>query len=186
MTRRNFGLLFVMFCVVTGVAWVHPHNAAANGTHAVETNLLGRVSWAQLEKVRGWEASYKAYRPDPVALAKLRKIKGHYRIVVVLGSWCSDSRREVPRLVKILNVIGGKHFSLEMYGVGHTLRVDDPSFPKDVLPGVKAERVPTIIVLDRDGQELGRVVETAEQPLETLLYTFVAPEERREHRWKSQ
>ncbi|NOZ79869.1 MAG: hypothetical protein GXP48_11965 [Acidobacteria bacterium] len=186
MTRRHLGLLFLTICVVAGVGWAYPLHAAPNGAHARGTNLLGRVSWAQLEKVEGWKASYDAYRPDPAALARLRKITGHYRIVVVLGSWCSDSRREVPRLVKVLDAAGGGHFSLEMYGVGHTLTVHDPSFPKGVLPGIKAERVPTIVVLDRDGQELGRVVETAEQPLETLLYTFVAPEERRERRWKSQ
>ncbi len=184
--RRNVRIGALTIVLAALVVPVHPVPALAGGAHGSQPMLVGRVSWAQLEKVKGWQASYDAYRPDPAALAALRAVKGHYRIVVVLGSWCSDSRREVPRLVKVLHEAGGGHFSLEMYGVDHSLRVHDPAFPKDVLPGLKAERVPTIVVLDRDGQELGRVVETAERPLETLLNTFVAPEERRERRWKSQ
>jgi len=39
------------------------------------------------------------------------------------------------------------------------------------------ERVATIVVLDADGVELGRIVETAEQPIEQILVDFIAPTE---------
>jgi hypothetical protein len=39
------------------------------------------------------------------------------------------------------------------------------------------DRVPTIFVFDELGAELGRVVETAERPLERLLVEFISPAE---------
>ncbi len=183
--RRNIGVTVLALCVLACSSLARSQTAGAHAMPGSKTMLLGRVSWAQLAKIAGWKASYDAYNPNPAAIAKLQRVSGQYRVVVVLGSWCSDSRREVPRLVKVLDEVGRGHFSLEMYGVDHTLTVHDRTFPKHVLPGVKAERVPTIVVLDRDGQEIGRVVETAEQPLEELLCHFIAREERQWRQWKS-
>ncbi|HHQ48619.1 MAG TPA: hypothetical protein ENK19_07015, partial [Acidobacteria bacterium] len=139
--------------------------------------LVGRLSWKELAAVPGWQASYDGYTPDPGAIDQLRDAAGSYRIVAVLGSWCSDSEREVPHLEKVLDAVGGNRFSLELIGVDRTMIVGRGLLPEGVLPGRKAERVPTIVVLDADGQELGRVVETAERPLEQLLVEFLAPAE---------
>jgi hypothetical protein len=139
--------------------------------------LVGRVDWSELAAIAGWKKEAEDYQPDRAAIRKLQGVRGHYRILSVLGSWCSDSRREVPRLVKVLRQVGGDHFSHEMFCVDHTLVVTAPGFPDGLLEHKKAERVPTIIVLDGDGQELGRVVETAPMPLEQLLVELVAPEE---------
>ncbi|NOZ94463.1 MAG: hypothetical protein GXP47_06970 [Acidobacteria bacterium] len=139
--------------------------------------LVGKLSWKDLETVPGWKESYESYTPDPGAIKELRAATGSYRIVTVLGSWCSDSEREVPRLRKILDTVGGDHFKLDLVGVDHTLVVDRGLIHEGLLPNRKAERVPTIVVLDADGQELGRVVETAEMPLEKLIVEFLAPVE---------
>jgi hypothetical protein len=47
----------------------------------------------------------------------------------------------------------------------------------DLIGGNVVDRVPTIVVVDEDGIEMGRVVETAEFPLEQLLVDFLAPVE---------
>ena len=39
------------------------------------------------------------------------------------------------------------------------------------------DRVATFVVFDNDGIEIGRVVETAERPIEELLVEFLAPVE---------
>jgi len=135
--------------------------------------LLGKLRWDDLAGLPGWREEHDAYSPNGEAVRRLRSVKGRYRIVTVLGSWCSDSRREVPRLVRVLESVGSDRFSLEMFGVDRTLVVSADGFPEEVLPGRKAERVPTIVVLDEYGQEMGRVVETAEAPLEELLREFL-------------
>jgi hypothetical protein len=48
-------------------------------------------------------------------------------------------------------------------------------FPDGLLDDRTAERVPTIILVDAEGHELGRVVETADRPLEHLLVDFLTP-----------
>ncbi len=141
--------------------------------------LTGELRWSDLATLPGWKKEHDGYVPDGGALSQLRRAAGTYDVVVVLGSWCSDSEREVPRLVKVLEAVGGDRFRLHLVGVDRTLVVEDPAVPASLLAGGRAERVPTIFVLDENGQELGRVVETAEAPLEELLVEFVAPVEGR-------
>jgi cyclophilin family peptidyl-prolyl cis-trans isomerase/phosphohistidine phosphatase SixA len=137
--------------------------------------LLGTVEWHELAELDGWLAEKEQYLPDATAIEQLQAAVGFYRVVTVLGTWCGDSRREVPRLVQVLEEIGTGAFTHWMIGVDRSKRVDEPELPPQLLSDGVAERVPTIIVLDDIGQELGRVVETAEEPLESFLVQVVAP-----------
>jgi len=139
--------------------------------------LLGELTWEELAAIPGWEGERAAYEPDEEAIRRLRTASEDYTVLAVLGSWCSDSRREVSRLEKVLEDVGGEHFRLRLVGVDRTRRVSDPE-DAALLDARAAERVPTIVVTDADGRELGRVVvETAGQPLEQLLVATLAPVE---------
>ncbi len=142
-----------------------------------EPFLLGPIEWDELEDLSGWREEYDATTPDRAALERLGSAIESYRIVTVLGSWCHDSRREVPRLVKVLDQLETPVFTHEMIGVDRTRRIDDPEVA--VFAGVErtVDLVATIVVFDTAGVELGRVVETAEKPIEELLVEFIAPVE---------
>ncbi len=152
---------------------------AAEGAEppAPAPTLIGPLTWADLAAIDGWEAERSSYVPDPEEVGRLRTATGRYRIVVVLGSWCSDSRREVPRLEKVVESVGGGVFTVELVGVDRTKRVAPTGPAAGLLSDRTADRVPTLVVLDADGQELGRVVETAPEPLERLLVELIGPEE---------
>jgi len=137
--------------------------------------LLGPIEWQDLARLPGWQDEYDEARPDPAAIGMLASAAGSYRIVTVLGSWCSDSRREVPRLVKALDELGTPVFEHEMIGVDRTRRIDDPELAASSGVGPTVDRVETIVVFDGDGNELGRVVEAPERPIEELLIDFIAP-----------
>ncbi len=139
--------------------------------------LLGLLDWDELADLPGWRADYDEAEPGPASIATLASATGNYRIVTVLGSWCHDSQREVPRLVKVLDEIGAPVFSHELIGVDRTRRIDDADVA--AFAGIErtVDRVATIVVFDADGIELGRVVETAEKPIEELLVDFLAPAE---------
>ena len=139
--------------------------------------FIGAVDWYELAEIPGWQEEYDAGQPDSMAVERLGTATGSYRIVTVLGSWCHDSQREVPRLVRVLDQIEGPVFSHEMIGVDRTRRIDDATLA--AFAGVErtVERVATIVVFDADGLELGRVVETAERPIEELLVEFIASRE---------
>ncbi len=135
--------------------------------------LVGALDPEQVLEVPGWRARHDEYVPDHEGMARLRQALhqgAQLRVVVVLGTWCSDSRREVPRLLAVLdqaNADGG--VQLEIEGVDRTMIVQDSFWDETVLPGRRPRAVPMIVVLDSAGQELARVIETAEEPLETTL-----------------
>ncbi len=102
-------------------------------------------------------------RFDTVAVAtefvELMKIlQPDVEVVVFFGTWCGDSRREVPHLMKIMDAVGIDSSKVSLYGLDRS---------KKSLDGVTAEysveKVPTFIFL-RDGVEIGRV---AEKPVES-------------------
>jgi len=141
--------------------------------------LVGELSWADLATVPGWEEERAAYQPDQEAVEQLRMAGAQYQILVVLGTWCSDSKREVPRLEKIVESVGKETLEPRYIGVDRTKRIRGLEFPNGLLVDDTAERVPTIIVVDADGHELGRVVETAQRPLEQMLVEFIVLREGR-------
>jgi hypothetical protein len=77
----------------------------------------------------------------------------------------------------VLDDVGNPGLELVLTGVDRSKRVADPEIIGLLPDGPAVERVPTIIVLDELGREMGRVVETAERPIEELLVGFLAPAE---------
>ncbi len=135
--------------------------------------LVGALDPDQILEVPGWRARHDEYVPDHEATERLRRALeqgAQLRVVVILGTWCSDSRREVPRLLAVLDEAGSTGgIQLELEGVDRTMVVQDPAWDETVLPGRRPQAVPTIVVFGPSGQELARVIETAEKPLESTL-----------------
>jgi hypothetical protein len=136
---------------------------------------LGRLEWQDLAEIDGFEGERSAYLPDAGAIERLQSVVGNYRVITVLGTWCSDSEREVPRLQRVLDDVGPGGFDHIMVGVDRTKRIADSELAMEVTGGEPVDLVPTIFVLDETGTEVGRIVETADQPIEELLTFFVAP-----------
>ncbi|PWB76633.1 MAG: hypothetical protein C3F15_04975, partial [Holophagae bacterium] len=139
--------------------------------------LLGRLTWSELAAVEGWQAERDSYLPEAATVAQLASAAGRYKVVAVLGTWCEDSAREVPRLQRVLDEVAGDRFEAVLVGVDRTKRVTDAEVAALLPDGTVMDRVPTIFVFDEFGAELGRVVETAERPLEQLLVESLAPVE---------
>ncbi len=135
--------------------------------------LVGPLEPERILAVPGWRGEYEAYTPDTAAIERLRSALRRgatLRVVVVLGSWCSDSRREVPHLLRIAGEAGaGSTLQIQLEGVDRTLVVEDPAWDPAILPGQRPRAVPTIVVLGPAGEELARVVETPTEPLELTL-----------------
>ncbi len=81
-----------------------------------------------------------------------------------LGTWCSDSGRELPRLWRALDEFG----VLDPPEIRYIGVDRDKSEPAEWLAGVDLELVPTFVVR-RDGRELGRIVESAPNGIERDL-----------------
>jgi len=129
--------------------------------------LFGKTSVQQLfYDYPAWEKAQKAYVPDSAAADSIRAYDRPVKILVFFGTWCSDSRRNVPRFLK--SVAENKNIQISFYAVDRKIKTGTGLAEKY---GVK--RVPTFIVL-KDGKETGRIVEhpvvSIERDLLAILY----------------
>jgi thiol-disulfide isomerase/thioredoxin len=88
-------------------------------------------------------------------------------ITIVLGTWCSDSRREVPRFMKIIDLWGFPREKIRFIGVDI-----NKIAPLEEYSGLDIERVPTFIFFEKK-IEKGRIIEvpvtSLEQDTENIL-----------------
>lgn len=134
----------------------------------------GPLAVEKLEReIPEFRQNRQQYQPKEEWLAFLRSAASKYEVVVAMGTWCSDSREQVPRLLKIHEVLGSASpFSaIKLLGIDRSKKVA----PAAAFPYGPVERVPTIVVTF-GGAEVGRVVETPLAPtLEEDLVRILAP-----------
>lgn len=103
--------------------------------------------------------TFENYEPSAEAMAIIDENINEYEIKVFMGTWCPDSRREVPKFFKILELANYDLDKLSMYGVDR-----GKNTPKNLQDTFNIIRVPTMIFF-KDGKEIGRFVE---HPRESL------------------
>ena len=81
-------------------------------------------------------------------------------IVAVLGTWCHDSQREVPRFLKIFDYLDLAEGQIVMIGVDKNKTAE-----KIPISRMEIELVPTFIFY-YDGEEIGRIIESPKTTLE--------------------
>jgi thiol-disulfide isomerase/thioredoxin len=81
-------------------------------------------------------------------------------IKIVLGTWCSDSRREVPRFLKILDTWQFPASKITFIGVDNA-----KLSPVGEYESLNIERVPTFIIY-KNNIEAGRIIENPTTSLE--------------------
>jgi len=91
-------------------------------------------------------------------------------ITLVMGSWCPDSRREVPRFMKIIDVWQFPVDKITFIGVDNSKQSPIGGFDK-----LEIERVPTFI-LYRNNIEAGRIIENPLTSLEQDMVNILTKE----------
>lgn len=137
------------------------------------TMLLGQSTYERLNEApfNQWyssnENNYSAQKEDLETLKKsFNQIDS---ITVFMGTWCGDSKREVPRLTKTLKAIDFDFDKLKIICVNNAYNNYKQS-PENEQAGQNIHRVPTII-LHNNKNEVGRIVE---EPIVTMEKDLVA------------
>lgn len=71
--------------------------------------LIGAFTREDLENKphsKWFNKGYKNYKPSEEALEIIKQNISDYEIVYLMGSWCRDSRREIPKFYRILDEAG--------------------------------------------------------------------------------
>lgn len=142
--------------------------------------LMGEITRRDIEEnLPGWDEEYFTYTPEDAAVGELAARIGGTDILVVLGTWCGDSRREVPRLWRILEEAGFPEGSLRMLAVDRSSAEPDESTPAELIEWSGKVRefydieAVASIILFREGVEIGRIVETPAESLEMDLLNIL-------------
>ncbi|WP_315816541.1 thioredoxin family protein [Paraflavitalea speifideaquila] len=137
-------------------------------------NLLGTSSRERLTQApfdTWFNTNYAAYTIDTLAANQLKTLVKDKQFLIFMGTWCGDSRREVPRMYKLLDYCGVKPSQIQLVNVNNhdTAYKQSPTHEER---GLYISRVPDLLVYDNK-QEKGRIVElpvtTLEQDLLTIL-----------------
>lgn len=132
--------------------------------------LLGITNREALQDTNfGWwyNSEYDFYRVDTVSLSELTELPEDIKIKVVYATWCSDSRREVPRFFKILDYLNFPLNRTELIAVDRKKKGLG-----NEAENLNIELVPTMIFY-KEGKEIGRIIEVPEESLELDLVNII-------------
>src|SRR5688572_10815919 len=136
--------------------------------------LLGKRSVAALkeEPFAAWYySSWQNYVLDSTTCNFIRPLLAGKKLKLFMGTWCGDSRREVPRILKMLECCNFPMKDLDLITVSNadTLYKQSPTHEER---GLNIVRVPTLIIFT-NGVESGRIVEFPMVSLEKDLLAIL-------------
>jgi thiol-disulfide isomerase/thioredoxin len=124
------------------------------------------------EPFASWfQPGYEAYEPDVMILDELITQLQDVEIRAYMGTWCGDSKREVPKFYKLLDQAEFDQSNLTLIAIDRS-----KTQPESLVDGYNVMRVPTFIFY-RDGKELGRFVERPVETLEADILKIVSGQE---------
>lgn len=142
-----------------------------------EPMLLGHcdISFLRQGSYKDWyQSGYDAYTPDSTVIRQLIGLLKDKKIDLFLGTWCGDSRREVPRMMKILEQAGVNQQQIRLIFVSNEAHSYKQS-PQHEEADKNILRVPTLIVYETE-KEIGRIVEYPVVSLEKDLLSILRRE----------
>ncbi len=159
--------------MILGVVSLFLVLSACASTPAPEPpSLLGEVSREQIEAAEpGWVATQVESDLDADVAMALVDVEPGASVTVYLGTWCSDSRRELARFWRALDETAG----LVSFGVRYVAVDRRDRRPPEMERDLGLRYVPTFVV-ERDGEEVGRMVEVSPNGIEKDVLALLSGE----------
>lgn len=156
MVRWSYGLLVTALLFGCG---------SGKETARDERMLLGPVSRAGFfnQDFPRFQARYDTVAVSAEVTGLIADFHDGADCLVFLGTWCSDSYREVPAFLKIADEAGIDSTRIRYYALDR-----DKVSPAGYEQEFGIELVPTFIFL-RDGKEIGRIIEHSDPSMEDQM-----------------
>lgn len=118
-----------------------------------------------------WPAFTTVYDTSRIESEYLDMIRATYKgeeFLVFFGAWCGDSKRDLPRFLRIADEAGFPPAKITLYSLDRTKMSADGTTERYGI-----QHVPTFIVL-KNGAEVGRITEFPQVSVEADLLTILA------------
>lgn len=132
-------------------------------------NIEGLSSYSYKEWFQQKLASYEV---NTTISDQIKNNLAAHQILIFMGTWCGDSKREVPRFIKILEAADFPLENLKIVAVDKRKEFYKKS-PQGEEWGLNIHRVPTFIFY-KNGREMNRIVETPVISLEEDILAIVS------------
>ncbi len=141
------------------------------------TGDVNREAFKDVDFKTWFDNQYEEYEFDSATVSQIKQLPDlkQISIVMVFGSWCGDSRRDVPRFYRILDELKFPDSKLAVVAVDRTKTANSKA-----LKDLTIERVPTIFFYENNVL-LGKIVETPEVSLEKDMLKIIQNSDRK---WK--
>lgn len=139
-----------------------------------QTFLVGKISVDDFKtkSYNTWYSkNYDDYQVDEKIITPHKKILHSYKILLFMGTWCGDSKREVPRFIKILENIDFPSENLKIVALDRRKGYYKKS-PTGEEWGLNIFKVPTFIFY-KNGTEINRIVESPISSLEQDIVNII-------------
>ena len=138
-----------------------------NKTEEILIGEVDRTSFEQKAYKEWFDAGYAEHELNIAELEKLEGQMDSVEFLVLLGTWCGDTQRELPAFFKIIDHIKFDPDKILMIALDR-----EKKSPDERGKNLDVEFVPTFIVM-KGGQELGRIVEEPMLSLEEDLVSIL-------------
>ena len=117
------------------------------------------------QNYKWFDIQYNQYNPNIEKLSKtnLEDID----IAIFMGTWCHDSKREVPRVIKLFNLLALENGRIKIVALNKQKKGYFKNYKS-----FNIKRTPTIIFF-KNGKEIGRIIERPSLSIEEDFFQFV-------------
>ena len=150
----------IFLCLISGLilaGCLTSRSANSNTVFRTGVNMLyGEISRQELfAEYPNWREKYDKYVPNALYMDALSEKYPAVSVEIFLGTWCGDSRREVPRFLKITDISNlVDEDSIRIWAVDR-----DKQLESGLAREKNIKQVATFIFL-RKGKEFGRITES--------------------------
>lgn len=129
--------------------------------------LIGKIEQKDIKSYSWYGKNYSEYIPDQPSLDALKPFAADLKIMIILGTWCSDSQELLPAFFKLNEQVGITETRIELIAVDRKKHCPMPD-----ITSLNIEYVPTFFVFHK-GKLIGKIIETPTKTLEADILTLL-------------
>ena len=172
--RKSYSLSFIssiiLFFALSYIVQAQEINKLSVDDKSGKPMLIGlcdRTAFADTSFSWWFDSETNIYSVDSASFKNISDKLKDVKITIVMGTWCGDSKREVPRFFKILDFLDYDQKNIKLICVDRK-----KTTPTGEVENLDIKFVPTLIFY-RDSNEIGRIIETPKESLEKDLVLII-------------